>query len=390
MKKRFLPLVLALVLCLGMAVPAFAADEDALPEASPTLIAPENSGIILNEEIWSLRIVGFARSGSNDSHIAYGTYQPVEGDDFYDGWDEVYIPLVPKGMDIAVTGVSSADEVLLRAFSAADMEEGPWDLPGGTFLFFRLFTWESGKDVSLAPLDMDDPMGFEYDDPQDGTNLVAGTITAADAGFTVSKDGDMVIDSEWLYGLLDEGDLLMVTVGDYFWMYQLSGDPFLISDVFTDVDAGKWYTDPVAWARQEGIAAGTTSTSFSPNNDCTQAQILTFLYRAARGEGEATADDMAKAIAWAKEKGMIDDNFDGSTPCTRSTAVSYIWQAFGKPGAGASSFTDVDANADYAAAVSWAVEKGITGGTNTERTKFSPDDICTRGHIATFLYRAYN
>lgn len=391
MKRRFLPLILTLALCLGLAVPAFAAEEDASPEAYPTLIAPENSGIILSEETWDLRIVGFSRSGSNDSHISYGTYLPVEGDDSFDGWYGVSIPLVPKGMDLVVTGVSSADEVLLRAFSAADMEEGPWNLPGGTFLFYRLFTWESGKDVSLAPLDMDDPMGFEYDDPKDGKNNVAGTITAADAGFTVSKNGDMVIDSEWLYGLLDEGDLLMVTVGGYFWMYRLSGDPFLISDVFTDVDTGKWFSDPVAWAWGYDIASGKSETSFAPGDDCTQAQILTFLYRAAREEQvKPTAKDMELAISWAKEKGIIDDTFDGSKPCTRSTAVSYIWQAFGKPSVGASSFTDVDTNADYAGAVSWAVEKGITGGSNAEGTKFSPDDICTRGHIVTFLYRAYN
>lgn len=233
-------------------------------------------------------------------------------------------------------------------------------------------------------------MGFAYDDPQDGKNHAAGTITAADAGFRAGKNGEVVIDSDWLYGLMDEGDVFQIVIGDDSWMYRLAGDPDLISDIFTDVAAGKWYTDAVAWARREGIASGTASSAFSPDKDCTQTQILTFLYRAARGEGEASADDMAKAAAWAKEEGMIDGSFDGSKPCTRSTAVSYIWQAFGKPNAGASGFTDVDANADYAGAVSWAVEKGITGGTNTDGTKFSPDDICTRGHIAAFLYRAYH
>lgn len=116
---------------------------------------------------------------------------------------------------------------------------------------------------------------------------------------------------------------------------------------------------------------------------------MTFLYRAARGEGEPTAADMDKAISWAREKGMIDNSFDGNKPCTRSTAVSYIWQAFNKPIAKASSFTDVPANAAYAKAVNWAVEKGITKGDGSEST-FAPDKVCTRGHIVTFLYRAYN
>jgi len=159
---------------------------------------------------------------------------------------------------------------------------------------------------------------------------------------------------------------------------------------FTDVPAGEWYADAVAWTVENKITNGTTKGKFSPGKDCTQAQILTFLYRAERGQGAASAEDMEKAIRWAKEKGMIDDSFDGSKPCTRSTAVSYIWQAFDKPSAKASSFTDVDANADYAEAVSWAVEKGVTNGTNTDGTTFSPDKVCTRGHIVTLLYRAYN
>lgn len=157
----------------------------------------------------------------------------------------------------------------------------------------------------------------------------------------------------------------------------------------TDVPAGEWYSIPVSWALQKNITNGTSTTTFSPNQDCTQAQILTFLYRAVRGEGEPTAADMDKAISWARDKGMIDNSFNGSTPCTRSNAVSYIWQVFNKPTAKASSFTDVPANAAYAKAVDWAVEKGITKGDGSETT-FAPDKVCTRGHIVTFLYRAYN
>lgn len=159
--------------------------------------------------------------------------------------------------------------------------------------------------------------------------------------------------------------------------------------VFTDVPTGEWYAAPVAWAVEKNITNGTEPTKFSPNQNCTQAQILTFLYRAARGEGAATAKDMDKAISWARDKGMIDNSFNGSTPCTRATAVSYIWQAFNKLTAKASSFTDVPANAAYAKAVDWAVEKGITKGDGSETT-FAPDKVCTRGHIVTFLYRAYN
>ena len=140
---------------------------------------------------------------------------------------------------------------------------------------------------------------------------------------------------------------------------------------------------------QSDITNGATRTTFAPGQECTQAQILTFLYRAARGEGAASAEDMSLAVEWAKEKGIIDGAFDGSKPCTRATAVSYIWQAFDRPSAAPASFTDVDANADCAGAVSWAVEQKITEGDGSSDT-FAPDKVCTRGHIMTFLYRAYN
>ena len=376
--KKISAFFLALALCLGLAVPAFAADGG----ANLTSKAPENSGTIFVSQRMAIKFVGFARSGSNNTHITYGTFE-----DYGNGG---YVRLAPKGVDIVVSGIKSADEIRLCAFTAADLEEGPFDdLSEGMYLFYRLFVQESGKDISLVPLNTDDPMEFEYDDPKDGKTLVAGNITAADAGFQVNGDGDVVLDSERLYELLDEGDLLQVIVGKSFWLYRLSGEPLLVSDVFTDVDTGKWVSDPVAWALMSDITNGTAEDKFSPEQNCTQVQILTFLYRAAREEQvESSSEDMELAVQWAREKGMIDDNFDGSTPCTRATAVSYIWQAFDKPNAQASSFTDVPTDASYGYAVDWAVEKGVTNGTSD--TAFSPDKVCNRGEIVTFLYRAYN
>lgn len=385
MKKRFPALFLALALCLGLAVPAFAADG----KAYPTFSAPENSGTIFQAQAMDLKFISFARSGSNNAHIFYDSYI-----DHGNGG----VRLVPKGVDIVVTGVKSTEDVMLQAFSAADLEEDSFrtdsfkDLPGGTYLFNRLLVWESGKDVSLVPLNMDDPMKFEYDDPMDGKTHVAGNITAADAGFQANKDGDVVLDSQRLYALLGEGDVLRVIVGGTFWLYRLSGDPYLVSDVFTDVDTGNWVSDPVAWALMNDITTGTSETEFSPGINCTHAQILTFLYRAARKEQvKSSAEDMELAVQWARENGMIDDSFDGSTPCTRATAVSYIWQALGRHAAGApASFTDVEDNASFAGAVSWAVEKKITNGAADNGAKFLPDKVCSRGEIVTFLYRAYN
>lgn len=166
---------------------------------------------------------------------------------------------------------------------------------------------------------------------------------------------------------------------------------------FTDVPANVWYTEPVAWAVSKGITNGTSATTFSPNDTCTRAQIITFLWRAV-GSPKATAanpftdvkktDYFYDAAIWAYGKGMVSGTaFAPKTPCTREATVVYLWKNAGSPTVKVdSTFTDVPATADYAQAVAWAVSNGITNGTSA--TTFSPATTCTRGQIVTFLYRA--
>lgn len=164
---------------------------------------------------------------------------------------------------------------------------------------------------------------------------------------------------------------------------------------FTDLYS--WCDKEARWAAQEGITNGYGGKStFAPGVDCTQAQILTFLWRA-RGEPQAgrapvtTAASYQAAVNWAYEEGMTGDSFDPDAPCTRSQAVWYIWKALGEPLAGeTASFTDVDAGSSYAQAVSWAAEKGVTEGSGNGDGTFAPGRVCTRGEIACFLYRAYS
>lgn len=164
---------------------------------------------------------------------------------------------------------------------------------------------------------------------------------------------------------------------------------------FTDVSAGDYFAAPVAWAVEKGITNGTGNNQFSPGQNCTNAQILTFLWRA-YGEPEpsirnpftnSVPEAYRKAAIWAYEKGMVSGSaFDVNSPCTRAMAVKYMWQAAGSPTpAKTAAFTDVPTGAAFASAVSWAVEQGVTSGTSG--TTFSPNDICTRGHIVTFLHR---
>ena len=166
---------------------------------------------------------------------------------------------------------------------------------------------------------------------------------------------------------------------------------------FDDVFPGQYFYDPVMWAVGREITNGTTATTFEPAKTCTRNHILTFLWRAngspAASIGNPFADvnsatTFGKAALWAYEKGLVSGTrFNGETPCTRAEAVTYLWKLAGRPTAGRSAFTDVPTNADYAQAVSWAVERGITNGTS--QTTFNPSGTCTRGQIATFLYRAY-
>ena len=162
-------------------------------------------------------------------------------------------------------------------------------------------------------------------------------------------------------------------------------------------DTPDWCKAEAQWAAQEGITNGYgAQDKFAPGLDCSQQEILTFLWRAA-GRPEAkekapvtVASYYQDAVNWAYEQGYVGEGFDPAAACTRAQAVSYIWKALGEQEAKQSAdFTDVDAEAPYAKAVDWAVEKGITKGDGSGDT-FAPDKVCSRGHIACFLYRAYN
>lgn len=169
---------------------------------------------------------------------------------------------------------------------------------------------------------------------------------------------------------------------------------------FTDVPAGAYYADAVKWAVAEGITSGTSPTTFSPNNGCTRAQMVTFLWRAA-GSPEPESDygpfrDVPKdayyrkAVLWAAGEGITSGTspttFSPNATVTRAQTVTFLWRWEGEPEADQrSGFRDVPAGQYYSEAVSWAVEAGITNGTGT--TTFSPGQTCTRAQIVTFLWR---
>ena len=315
MRKKLLSLALALVMCLGLAVPAMAVFGDTTSGDSTDLPSTAFSSIVSQE-------------------VA----------NFYESVEDMTYQMTMYTVDPG-TVISSPEGIGMS----------PCEYANGTLA--RVFP---------------DGIGFSYE------NIV--TITSEQAGY-------------WYVArtYYDE------STGNHHesCLLRVSGDTPVFS--FTDVASDAYYADAIKWAAFMGIANGTGNGNFSPNQTCTNAQILTFIWRA-EGKPEPTIanpftnaipDAYAKAAVWAYEKGMVSGTtFDADKPCTRAMAVTYLWQIAGCPEwASQSDFSDVSASASYAKAVDWAVG-WITNGTSD--TTFSPEDTCTRGQIMTFLDRYKN
>ena len=169
---------------------------------------------------------------------------------------------------------------------------------------------------------------------------------------------------------------------------------------FSDVSTNAYYYEAVKWAQEKGITGGIGNGLFGPNQPCTRAQIVTFLWRAAGSPepkamssfSDVSADSYyAKAVAWAVENGITtgtgDGKFSPDATCTRAQSVTFLFRAIGKLVDSKAEFSDVLTDSYYANAVAWAVENGVTNGIGNGL--FGPDNSCTRAQIVTFLFRAY-
>lgn len=187
------------------------------------------------------------------------------------------------------------------------------------------------------------------------------------------------------------------TDGDLpFWLPAAIG-----SNPFSDVAGGAYYNEAVRWAVKYGIASGTDAKHFSPDAACTRGQAVTFLWRAAGCPVPALAENpfadvkptdyCYDAVLWAVQtgvaKGTSASTFSPDAPCTRGQIVTFLYRAAGSPSGYANSgYTDVPETSYCAAPVAWAVALRVTSGTSA--LTFSPDALCTRAQIVTFLYRA--
>lgn len=176
---------------------------------------------------------------------------------------------------------------------------------------------------------------------------------------------------------------------------------------FIDVKTTDYFYDSVKWAVNKGVTTGTSSTTFSPYNPCKRAEIVTFLWRAAgspeptttrnpfRDVNAVTHSSYYKAILWASQKGIAagtsTTTFSPDQVCTRAQIVTFLYRYAGKPsGYYSNPFKDVGATneASYYNAILWASGKGITTGSSP--TTFSPYASCNRAEAVTFLYRYTN
>ena len=171
---------------------------------------------------------------------------------------------------------------------------------------------------------------------------------------------------------------------------------------FSDVSDSAWYYDSVMQLAKSGIIKGETESIFNPAGVCTRAQAVTILWRAA-GCPEPTIKTTSftdvkagsyyeKAVLWAVENGITagttKNTFSPNDACTRAQIVTFLWRANGSEEVHTwCDFNDVPQfDCYYMMPVCWAAENGITSGTTN--TTFSPNATCTRAQLAAFVARA--
>ena len=247
------------------------------------------------------------------------------------------------------------------------------------------------------------------DKAKNGTITVSPRNASHGDTVTITATPDKGYELEMLKVLDRSGDALKLTEKNGKYTFKMPSGKVTIKasfveevpeQIFKDVPANAYYYEAVKWAQEKGITGGIGNGLFGPNDPCTRAQIVTFLWRAAGSpEPETRAMPFTDipvgsyyydAVLWAVEnditKGTSDTTFSPNMTCTRAQIVAFLWRSEKSPAAGTvNPFADVKSTAYYADAVLWAAKEDITKGTTN--TTFSPGADCTRAQIVTFLWR---
>ena len=268
--------------------------------------------------------------------------------------------------------------------------EGVVTEPGCTEMGYTTYTCACGDSYKS---DYTVPTGHQYEG-------VVTEPTCTEGGYTtyVCSCGDSYV-SNYTNALGHEyADCLCIRCGDADPSYQKP-----VENPFTDVPEDSFYFSPVLWAVENGITTGASETTFNPGGECMRAHVVTFLWRAA-GSPEPVSnvnpfvdvkesDFYYKAVLWAVEKGITNGSdgthFNPFGICNRAQVVTFLYRAFGSPAVESESnpFTDVPTVGWFTAPVLWAVQNGITNGLSAD--SFGPNSPCNRAQVVTFLHRAY-
>ena len=363
MKKKLLSLTLALALCLGLTLPASATD------TTPVTAEGISFDAMVTDRYESTKSIaedlGWADIYGPEAEFEYSLgLQTVREEGFdevgvtgFKGYlvdDDVTLDFhVKKGEKFSIEGYYLS--IVEPGSVSMSLDETLYDV---TYIDGWTFTAEKdGESVDKAFIDQYYP----------GANFLACYLGSS-ADFDYSKVVGIVFADE-------------------------NAAPRTVA--FTDLLP--WCDVEALWAAQKGVTNGYgAKDKFAPGVNCSQAEILTFLWRAenkpaaGRKSPFTVASYYQDAVDWAYGKGIIGDDFNPASPCTRAQAVTYIWKARNQPEAKeAASFSDVEAGSPIAPAVSWAVENRVTKGYGGADT-FAPNRVCSRGEIACFLHRAYN
>lgn len=395
MKKRFSAAILALALCLGLAVPALAAEGDV------TTITDEK-GYVYN---LSKPLVG-TDTLETGMHYLDDDYQQIA--------TNVKVYLIEEGTIITPKdpiGTPKKDEMYGTTYYLTD-EEGrkeagvsdgeDYTVEDFTVSYCALYGIYDGENTvggrdglwmleplggGLDGLDWDDkPIQPLKADEFNGTYVVSRTISWSQI---YGHNGGVVYTESYAY--------VKVLTAEEAAEYRAEHGQEPAIPKFTDVP--EWCAPAVGWAVEQKITDGKGNNKFAPGDACKQGEILTFLWRAA---GCPDPEDKAPVVVesyyqdgvdWAYGEGLVDDtSFVPGAPCTRGSAMLYIWNAFGQMGADGHGFNDIPPEDEALnLAVNFAAAGGIANGfSNIDGTySFRPNSICSRGHIVTFLYRAY-
>ena len=247
------------------------------------------------------------------------------------------------------------------------------------------------------------------DKTKNGTITVSPRNASHGDTVTITATPDKGYELEMLKVLDRSGDALKLTEKNGKYTFKMPSGKVTIKasfveevpeQLFKDVPANAYYYEAVKWAQEKGITGGIGNGLFGPNDPCTRAQIVTFLWRAAgspapKNTGTAFGDVKPgsfyeQAVAWAVENGITGGTGEGmfspDATCTRAQSVTFLYRASGSPAVSdKAEFSDVSTTAFYADAVAWAAKKGITTGIGGGL--FGSGNDCTRGQIVTFLWR---